>query len=126
MASILIVDDDDVIREYLELLLSCYRFDTFLASNGVESLEAMDMIRPDLILTDLKMPKMDGYELIRNVRSSASNLPIIAFSGVSDPEVEKKVKMAGGDAFLTKPITENQLINRIKDLLPQIILRRAG
>ena len=126
MASILIVDDDDIIREYLELLLSCYHFDTFLASNGVETIETLRMIRPDIILTDIKMPKMDGYELIRNIRSTGAPLPIIAFSGVADPDAEKKVKMVGGDLFLKKPLTEQQLIDHIKQLLPQIILKGPG
>ena len=118
MPSILIVDDDELIRDYLELLLGCYQFDTFLAANGVETIETMMMIRPDLVLTDIKMPKMDGYELIKNIRSSETELPIIAFSGVLDPDAEKKVIMAGGDIFLQKPLSEHKLINHIKQLLP--------
>ena len=119
MASIMIVDDDDDIREYLEFLLSHTQFDTFVAPGGIDSIAAMQTIRPDLLLVDIKMPKMDGYELIRRIRQLDKVIPIIAISGVGDPEAENKVKAEGGNAFLAKPFGEQELLNHIAIFLPQ-------
>ena len=121
MASIMIVDDDDNIREYLEFLLSNTRFDTFMAPNGVDTIEAMQTIRPDLLLVDIKMPRMDGYELIRKIRESDAETPIIAISGVEDADAAAKVKAVGGNAFLAKPFSEAQLLGHINEWLRNIV-----
>ena len=115
----MIVDDDDDIREYLEFLLSHTQYDTFLAPGGGDTITAMQTIRPDLMLIDIKMPAMDGYELIRRIRESDKEIPIIAISGVGDCEAAAKVKAAGGNGFLAKPFGEKELLAFITSLLPQ-------
>ena len=119
MASIMIVDDDNDIREYLELLLSNTQFDTFVAPGGGDTIAAMQTIRPDMLLVDIKMPGMDGYELIRRIRQMEKDIPIIAISGIGDPDAKERVMAAGGNGFIAKPFDEKELFDEIARYLPQ-------
>ena len=120
MTSIMIVDDDEDIRDYLEFLLSHAHFSTSVARGGGDTLAAIQTVHPDLLLVDIKMPSMDGYELIRLIRETDQQIPIIAISGVNDPTAATKVKEAGGNDFLAKPFSEMDLLTRIADLLAAI------
>ena len=118
MANIMIVDDDDDIRDYLSFLLSHAFYKVFVAPCGEDTIAALQLLHPDLLLIDIKMPKMDGYELIRLIRQSGSQIPIIAISGISDPQAGAKVKAAGGNDFLAKPFNEAEILGLIASLLP--------
>ena len=118
VASIMIVDDDDNIREYLEFLLSNTRFDTFMAPNGVDTIEAMQTIRPDLLLVDIKMPRMDGIEVLRRIRSDPKFklLPVIMVtSSLEEKDLIESYKL-GANSYVVKPVDIVQFIEAIKVL----------
>ena len=119
MANIMIVDDDDDIRDYLQFMLSHASHKVYVAPCGEDTIAALQILHPDLLLVDIKMPKMDGYELIRQIRSTDGVIPIIAISGVNDPQAAAKVKAAGGNDFLAKPFHEEEILGCIAALLPK-------
>jgi two-component system, chemotaxis family, chemotaxis protein CheY len=117
--SILIVDDCDTTRKLLSYIVRERGYKIVSASNGIEALELMASKTVDLVLTDLNMPQMDGFELSKNIRSEAAyrDLPIIMVTTEAG-EIDKKMGMdAGVTAFLTKPISPQRLLYEIEKLL---------
>lgn len=119
VAKILIADDHPQGMELLEDYLSGAPYEVRTASNGEETLELVHSWQPDLILLDVMMPKLSGFEVCKRVRSDPSTreiavLMITALDQVSD--VERAVE-AGTDDFLTKPIDKRELLLRIEALL---------
>jgi signal transduction histidine kinase/DNA-binding NarL/FixJ family response regulator len=116
---LLVVDDDLANRDLLTALLGELGFDTAAAGNGVEALESIAARRPDLVLTGLGMPAMDGCALIARLRSSpgTERLPIIAFSANPDEASRSRVWEAGGDRFLPSPVSVAELMGALEELL---------
>lgn len=117
---VLVVDDHAPTRALLGKGLEKIGFETILeASDGMEALNTMVKIKPDLILTDLEMDGMDGLDLIKMVRGDFrfQDCPIIVISSHSDPEFRKEVEHVGASGFLSKPVTMEKLKNAINDLL---------
>jgi len=115
---ILIVDDESGIRELLSDLLIFLGYQPFIAADGREALELIARNEPDLIITDINMPKMDGIELLRRVKKQNAKLPVLLISGYkmgNDP-LEAVESMA--DGFLAKPFDIDQIKNLISKLLP--------
>ncbi len=115
---ILVVDDEPYIRDATVDLLEDSGYNVCTASDGKEALDQLNQNDPVLILTDVMMPVMDGLELIRTIRQSGSNLPIIAASGMMG-EKQREVDEAGADAFLAKPYSAARLTEKIADLIAQ-------
>lgn len=116
---ILIVDDCDTTRKLLSYIIRERGYKILVASNGIEALEVMAGNPVDLVLTDLNMPQMDGFELSRNIRSADTyrTLPIIMVTTEAG-EVDRKMGAdAGVSTFLTKPITPQRLLYEIEKLL---------
>ena len=117
---VLIVDDYRVIRELLSRYLDRSGFVTCMASDGREALEAFQREEPDLLISDLKMPHMDGFELIRQVRA-ISNIPILIMTGgsghMSGDMTAAMEAGADADAFLKKPFDLDDLLAEIKVVL---------
>ena len=115
---ILIVDDYRVIRELLAKYLDSPGFKTCMASDGREALEVFQREKPDLLISDLYMPHMDGFDLIRQVRA-ISNMPILIMTGGSGyMSGDTTAAMeAGADAFLKKPFDLDDLLAEIKVVL---------
>lgn len=113
---ILIVDDDTNISELVSLYLIKERFDTKCCEDGVEALKAFDEYQPDLILLDLMLPGMDGYEICREIRKK-SNIPIIMLSAKG--EIFDKVLglELGADDYIIKPFDSKELVARVKAVL---------
>ena len=113
---ILIVDDDENIAELISLYLTKECFDTKLVYDGEDALAAFDSYQPNLILLDLMLPGIDGYQVCREIRSKAAT-PIIMLSAKS--EVFDKVLglELGADDYITKPFGVMELISRVKALL---------
>lgn len=113
---ILIVDDDENIAELVALYLEKECFDTKTVHDGVEAIAANDEYRPDLILLDLMLPGMDGYQVCREIRAK-SNVPIIMLSAKG--EVFDKVLglELGADDYLMKPFDTKELVARVKAVL---------
>ena len=117
MFRILVVDDDKNTRLFLKAVLENASYTVFTATDGVDALSLMDKEHIDLVILDVMMPKMDGYELTRTLRENQSNLPILMVSAKQLPADKHKGFLAGTDDYITKPIDDEEMLYRIKALL---------
>lgn len=117
MFHILVVDDDRHTRMLLEAILKSESYTVFTASNGEEALRVMDCNHIDLVVLDIMMPKMDGYEFTKVLRENDNNLPILMVSAKQLPTDKRKGFLVGTDDYITKPIDEEEMLLRIKALL---------
>jgi excisionase family DNA binding protein len=118
--SILIVDDDPRLREFVRVNLEMEGYRVREASSADEGLEALDDEPPDLILLDVMMPHVDGWEMLRRVqeRHGVGAIPVIMFSGKVDEETLKHAAARGAQGFIGKPFDPQQLIESTKQLVP--------
>ena len=117
MFHVLVVDDDKNTRLLMRALLEGEHYTVTLAANGEEALSAMERNHVDLVVLDLMMPRMDGYEFTRELRAASNDLPILMVSAKQLPDDRKKGFLAGIDDFMVKPVDEEELLLRIKALL---------
>lgn len=119
MNKILIVDDTAHLLEEISDLLIMEGYNILTASNALDGLAIVEDFMPDLIITDLLMPKMDGFEFISELRAKPELevTPIIVLSAQVTKETEQKIKEYSADAYLRKPCTADQLITAIDKLL---------
>ncbi|MBU5487786.1 response regulator transcription factor [Clostridium sp. MSJ-8] len=116
---ILIVDDEEHIRELLKFNLNNSGYDTILASNGVEALKYAKDEKPDLVLLDIMIPEMDGIEVCKNIRAEKTlvNTSIIMLTAKSE-ELDKILGLElGADDYITKPFSIRELLARVKAVL---------
>ena len=117
MFNILVVDDDKNTRMFLSAVLENVGYNVYTACNGEDALCVMDREHVDLVVLDIMMPKMDGYEFTRILRESQNNLPILMVSAKQLPADKHKGFSVGTDDYITKPIDDEEMIYRIKALL---------
>ncbi|MBQ7906516.1 MAG: response regulator transcription factor [Clostridia bacterium] len=117
MFRILIVDDDKNIRYVMKERLELEKYTVLTASNGQEALELLDSNHVDLVIVDIMMPKMDGYEFTKELRTFKSDLPVLMVSAKQLPEDRKKGFLSGIDDYMSKPIDTEELLLHIKALL---------
>ncbi|HOQ14307.1 MAG TPA: response regulator transcription factor [Bacillota bacterium] len=117
MFRILVVDDDKHTRMFLRAILENDNYTVLTATNGEEALEVLDREHVDLVVLDIMMPKMDGYEFTKLIRKTNETLPILMVTAKHLPADEKKGFLVGTDDYITKPIDEEKLLLRIKALL---------
>ena len=117
MVHILVVDDDAHTRMFLSGLLREAGYSVSVAGDGVEALECMDREHVDLVVLDVMMPRMDGYELTRTLRAADSNLPILMVSAKHLPRDKHRGFDVGTDDYITKPIEDEEMLLRIRALL---------
>ena len=117
MFHILVADDDKHTRMLLRAVLESENYTVSIAENGEQALELLDREHIDLVVLDVMMPRMDGYEFTRIVRQTDSTLPILMVTAKHLPADEKKGFLVGTDDYITKPIDEEKLLLRIKALL---------
>ena len=117
MFDILVVEDDRSTRLLMEAVLRRGGYNPILASNGVEALEIMDHKHVDLVLLDIMMPQMDGYEFTRTLREGGSELPILMVTAKEAPADKKQGFLAGTDDYMVKPVDEEEMLLRIAALL---------
>lgn len=117
MFHILVVDDDRHTRMLMEAILKAENYTVFTAANGEDALAVMDKEHIDLVVLDIMMPKMDGYEFTRILRESDNNLPILMVSAKQLPADKRKGFLVGTDDYITKPIDDQEMGLRIKALL---------
>ncbi|NQX69386.1 response regulator [Paenibacillus alba] len=119
MKHILIVDDEPMVRMGLaKLVRQCNPlFRPVVVANGVEALEHISKQRPDMILTDIRMPKMDGLALCRQIQELTINVPIVVISGYDDFTYAQKCLTYGVKEYLLKPLTEHELYPVLNKLL---------
>ena len=123
---VLIVDDDDRVREYVRVNLELEGYQVREAGSAEEGLGALEEEPPDLILLDVMMPEMDGWEMLRRVqeRHGVGSIPVIMFSGQVDDESESEAQARGAKGFLGKPFDPKQLIDSTKQMVPPSEVRR--
>jgi DNA-binding response OmpR family regulator len=126
MFNILVVDDDKNTRLLFKTVLEAANYTIYTAENGESALEVMDKEHIDLVVLDIMMPKIDGYEFTKTLRESQSTLPILMVSAKQLPEDRKKGFLVGTDDYMTKPVDEEEMLLRIKALLrrAQIVSER--
>jgi DNA-binding response OmpR family regulator len=111
------VDDDPHTRLLLQVILEEEHYTVLTAQNGEEALERIDKEHVDLVVLDIMMPKLDGYELTKLLRQNDNTLPILMISAKQLPTDKKKGFLVGTDDYMTKPIDEEEMLLRIKALL---------
>lgn len=117
MFHILVVDDDKNTRLFLKAVLERAGYTVALAENGELALELLDREHVDLVVLDIMMPKMDGYEFTRVLREAQNNLPILMVSAKQLPADKHRGFIVGTDDYITKPIDDEEMLFRIKALL---------
>ncbi len=114
--NILVVDDEPQITRVLKTTLSSHGYGTRTAGDGEEALQVIKEWCPDLVITDLRMPNMDGLELCRKVREK-SQVPIIVLSVKGEERIKVEALDAGADDYVTKPFNVNELLARVRAAL---------
>ena len=117
MFQILVVDDDKNTRLLFKAILESENYTVFTAFNGEEAMDIMDRNHIDLVVLDIMMPGMDGYEFTKTLREAQNNLPVLMVSAKHLPQDKKKGFLAGTDDYMAKPVDEEEMILRIKALL---------
>ncbi len=117
MFHILVVDDDKNTRMYFGAVLENNGYTVTVANNGEEALDIMGKEHIDLVVLDVMMPKMDGYEFTKTLRECDNNLPILMVSAKQMPIDKNKGFAAGTDDYMTKPVNQDEFLYRIKALL---------
>lgn len=117
MFKILVVEDDKNLRKLIVTCLEKANYTVFDTKNGEEALELMDRQYVDLIVTDIMMPEMNGYELIKELRDANYNTPILIITAKEDIEDKRIGFSLGADDYMVKPINIDELIMRVKSLL---------
>ncbi len=116
---ILLVEDNVVNMRLVKLTLKNQQYDFIEATNGEDAIELADEHKPDLIILDIQLPKMDGYEVARVLKSKESlrNIPIIALTAHAMKGDEERVLSAGCDAYVSKPLDTNKFRGLVKSYL---------
>ena len=122
MAHILIVEDNPVVRMLVEQHLESAGHTVMTAADGNEALQLASAIRPDLVLSDLDMPNLDGFGLLSAIRARAdiAGIPVIFLTGFEDMETFRRCTMLGADDFVNKPINRHALLHAINGCLSPV------
>lgn len=116
---LLLADDSITIQKVVELVLAEEGFDIRAANNGEEALAAMAQFRPDVVLADIDMPRMNGYQLCERIKASPAtkDIPVILLAGAFEPLDEELAKNVGADDYLIKPFESQELISKINAVI---------
>ena len=116
---ILVVDDEIYIVHILEFSLTMEGYGVLTASDGQEALRLIESERPDLVVLDIMMPRLDGYEVCRRLRQDEQfkELPVILLSAKGRPVDREAGLKAGADDYITKPFSPRKLLEKIRELL---------
>ena len=117
MFQILVVEDNANTRKLMETVLLQNGYQPVLACDGVEALEVLDKKHIDLIVLDIMMPRMDGYEFTETLRASGCDLPILMVTAKEKPADKRRGFIIGTDDYMVKPVDEEEMILRIAALL---------
>ena len=118
MSTVLIVDDDPTAREALVAILEGEGYELHLAKDGIRALQMLEQLQPDLILLDVMMPGMTGFEVCQRIRATPAlaEVPIILLTALDDPDSRLRGIEAGADDFLSKPPDRRELTARVRTI----------
>ncbi len=113
---ILVVDDNKITTKLLKRYLESNGYEVMIAHDGIECLEAVKEKKPYAIVLDVMMPRMDGYETVRNLKANAEDaqIPVVIVTALNDTANQLKSIEAGADDFLSKPIEEKLLVAKVR------------
>ena len=117
--SILVVDDEAYMTEMLQTFFEMNDYQCFTASNGLEAMEILDENAVDIVITDMKMPKMNGLELLKKVKDNYARTSAVIMTGFSEEYTTSEALNSGADGYITKPFRNKELLlilRRIKQL----------
>ena len=118
MKKILVVDDEAMVREAISVLLEEGGYEVRTANNGREGIKEYTDFKPDLVLTDIVMPDMEGIEFLRILRKKKGDLPVIVMSGnVVGQKFSKSARLIGAAAVLQKPFSKEDLLSAVNGCL---------
>jgi len=117
MNRILLVEDDERLQQLYQSVLERAGFLVFAVANGTEALKQLESTQVEVIITDIMMPVMDGYELLETLRSSRVETPVLIITAKADFEDKKKGFQLGTDDYMTKPVDVNEMVLRVEALL---------
>ena len=120
MLKVLIAEDDKELRQMFSHVLSRQGYTVIGVSNGQEALDALDAEYYDIIISDIMMPVMDGYELVHQLRNSGSNIPVLMITAKDAFDDMRMGFQSGVDDYMVKPVNVNEMVLRV-----QALLRRA-
>ncbi|HOV13889.1 MAG TPA: response regulator [Spirochaetota bacterium] len=121
---ILVVDDEQVTLDFFDVTLSRLGFDVYKASDGAEALEKIKLYSPDIMLLDIMLPKLTGFEVIQILKkdkeySEYKNLPVVMFSALDDVESKVMGLEMGVEDYITKPFNFSEVLARIRNIIKQ-------
>ncbi len=116
---VLIVDDTHTLRSLIQIFLLAAGWEFIEARDGAEGLERARALKPDLIISDVKMPVMDGFELCAAIRSDPSlrKVPVLLLTMLGDEASRQRGQLVGASAFLTKPVSPTELKEAIRKIV---------
>jgi two-component system, OmpR family, alkaline phosphatase synthesis response regulator PhoP len=116
---ILIADDNENIRDAITFLLEDEGFKLWIAENGVDTLKKMKEVRPDLLLLDVMMPEMNGYDVCRAIKSDPElkNTYIIMLTAKGQATEQERGKAVGADEYIVKPFSPSEILIKVKKIL---------
>jgi response regulator RpfG family c-di-GMP phosphodiesterase len=114
-----VVDDDKRVIELLQIALAGSGYKTFSALNGVDAIDLVEKVRPDVVVLDVRLPKKNGYQVCEALKSNpvTTGIPVIMISGLVEPSARVQGLRCGADDFLTKPFSPKELLLRIQKIL---------
>jgi CheY-like chemotaxis protein len=111
---ILIVDDDPDFLFVLTRILTKEGYKVVKAKDGSDCLKKLELEKPDMVILDVMMPDMSGWDVCREIKAASPNIPVSMCSILSEPdEIEKSIKYAGADEHITKPLNFNQILDTV-------------
>jgi len=116
--TILVVDDSAMIRRIVGQILQQYGYRHIVAENGLQGWEKAKKERPDLIIMDIEMPEMDGFEASSRIKADpeTAHIPVLFFTSLSREEDIHKAERAGGQGFLNKPVAKEDLLVALAEI----------
>jgi CheY-like chemotaxis protein len=119
MSRVLVIDDDPDLGRVVRRVLELEGYDVVLSDDGLRGLAAAQRQRPDVIVLDLMMPVMDGYQVLEQLQNDprTRDIPVVVLSAVALDETRERVEAAGASAFLTKPFEPDQLSRALSSVI---------
>ena len=114
--SVLAVDDSRTMRDMIDLALRADDFEVHLAEDGVDGLDVLDGLAPDVIITDINMPRLDGFGFIDAVRDrqETRHTPILVLTTESSPDLKARARDSGATGWIVKPFAQDKLIRALR------------
>jgi two-component system response regulator HydG len=123
---ILVVDDAPNTLEVLQRNLTSQGYQVFTASDVAEAIKILEGTTVDLVITDLKMPKVSGLDMVRHIRENLKDTEVIMITGYATIEGAVKAIKIGAEEYLPKPFTDQELFSAVRKVLDKLQARRAG